>query len=365
MSNGKKDACDRCGKDEQKSELYKCTGCDWLLCQECYAILHPPSRKGHHPQPKGETTGSSVGSDQPYCTNHQFMPLDHVCLKCMKCVCSNCIIEPTHRNCFFIPIDKFPEYFTRKVKILEKDYKELIEEAKERERRAREEDRRKREEEEKRRMEKIVEFFNEPMEKIESRRKILLEELEEVNTKIKKKLDERMKEFNTFLRLWSFANETDFSRDGFIPVKRCGAMYKVEEMCKTIEKNTIASVIEVNEKETRGIIDKIMKLGVIEASKKARMPVIPTCSYNGLLFVPSSFMSSAHNRLDEIWKSDTNKFKDTKYGELRIKYPVLIEAEKWIKALPLMCVCKPESLSTAIKFYGFIDVKNIIALFII
>lgn len=349
--------CDRCNN----TAVYKCTGCDFKLCEKCYNEIHPPSRKGHVPMPiETLDMGPEVMSTKPWCDKHKYNPLESVCLNHMQCVCCNCLTDSYHRNCCFIPIEKFNNYLYGRATKMEKEFESIgLTNINYRNTRSPDDVKK-----------RIEETFKILIDEIDKCMKSSLDNLENRHNEVMKSLEERKKEYEEFGKMWIVANGG--LGDNFFPVKRCGAMYEVERLFKTIKNNDIASVIEVNDDDSFEKVSKSIKsLSFVDRVTKVCKPVIPTCSYDNFLCVHASFMSSAVNYLREGQITD-KVLNGIDYKFLLENYPVIEQTERWVKSLPLVCVCDLKSFSEAIKIRGFYSVnlltfiiKSFIVIFIL
>lgn len=331
--------CDRCGK-LTKEKLYKCTGCSFALCPDCYVLLHPPSRKGHTPLPPDLAKDNEV--TKLWCEKHNRMPLEYVCLDTMECICCGCLTKQEYRSSNIIPLENFVDYVDGKARRLDNE------------------------------IEAIKNWregnsdssgscnptnvgmdmdFNALYDSIKKSKELVQENLESIHKKVDADLKKREEDFKRFIQLWNFVVGQGKSQGCLYPAKLCGAMAEVEKLHRTISLNDIPSIIEVSDGGTQSkIVDEIKSFGTIGNEVRVRKNPIPTCSYNWNRNVHNNFLASAAKYLNE------RPFKSIDYKCLCEEFPVLKDTEKWIESLPLMCCCDSCSFSNAIRMRGIYNV---------
>lgn len=347
-AGGQQEMCDRCG---QRKREYKCNGCDFVLCSECYKILHPPSRKGHIPLPLDPSNDG--GDKKTWCQKHNPNPLEYVCLDTMECACCMCLTENEHAN--FVPFDRFPDYLDGELKRMCREFKEIKEITEN--------------------CDKVADSNSEWGKSVEDQFKILrdsikkskeleLKELEKTRSEIDNDLKEKEGSFQRFIQLWEFVNEQRESQDKISPIKLCGAMAEIEKLYKTINLNSISSIIEINDGGMHSEIAKLIdSFGTVGQATRIREDPIPMCSYDGFIAVHRNFITSAATKLKN-WERAGYPFKGMEYKKISEECPVLKETEKWIEGLPFMCMCSRASFFKAIKLRAIYDVFIFLLVFV-
>ena len=365
--------CNRCG-NAMNLQIFRCTGCRFSFCEKCYKEVHPPNCKGHVPIP--QQTPESKGAEitnwpvEPWCATHPLMPLDYVWVDNLMPACCKCLAVASNRCRAFIRRSDFNSFLDNKIKILIQrieTFSKFIEpssvkanasgakgvpEAIKADADA-----------------TIVDnpglmksTFDTMNEVVDKRHKSMHKEIDKKAAVLEENIDKRKDEFEQLFNLWTMIHAVKTTDPiGPITPKLCGAMNEIEKLLYKFRSNPVMYVIEAHGEDSQvKLLKRIQKLGNVKTVKKTKMEVIPTCSYNSFVCLQQSFLNSAVEGLRIVRDRDYKDPSTHSPIPLMEHYPIISEIQKWVRNLPLMCICNVDDLVSALHHRGFWEVKKII-----